>query len=289
MLHLVYPNISHKEQWEEVIFEWRNTESPMNPWALFLWENYTEFLQFIEQNYKWISPDRVPCTLFFLVNENQKILGAIEIRHHINHPELIEVGWHIGYGIRPSERRRWYAKEMLRLSLIEAKKLWILQVLITCSDDNIWSYTTIESNGWIFERFAEKDGIKKRRYWIDLYREEKESLAQLELELLSFGCRHDPERIDTLLADDFFECGKHGDRFWKKEVLDSLPKESDEKQFETHDLTVHMLSESIGQVWYLCTIQNPWAPPTTSFRSSLWRKTEKWWQMFYHQGTFIQE
>jgi hypothetical protein len=99
--------------------------------------------------------------------------------------------------------------------------------------------------------------VKKRRYWIDLYREEKESLTQLELELLSFECRHNTDRIEELLADDFFECGKHGDQFGKREVIDSLPKESDGKKFETHEMTVHMLSESNGQIRYLCTIQNP--------------------------------
>jgi predicted acetyltransferase len=43
--------------------------------------------------------------LFFLV-ENGRILGSVQIRHHINHPNLIETGGHIGYGIRPSERKK---------------------------------------------------------------------------------------------------------------------------------------------------------------------------------------
>jgi len=50
--------------------------------------------------------NRVPGTLLFLINENQRVLGAVEIRHHIHHPDLKEVGGHIGYGIRPSERRK---------------------------------------------------------------------------------------------------------------------------------------------------------------------------------------
>ena len=290
MLQLVSPNISHKEQWEEVMMEWKNTESPMNPWPLFQWQDFTEFLKIIDQNRTWGSPERVPGTLLFLVNENQKILGAIEVRHRINHPDLREVGGHIGYGIRPNERRKWYAKEMLRLALIQARKLWLDIVLITCSDDNIWSYKSIESNGWIFERFAEKDWIKKRRYWIDLYREEKEALAQLELELelLSYEVRHNLVRIDELLTPNFFECGKNGDRFGKREALDSLPKEPEKKKFETQNMTVHILAENIAQVRYISTITNPWESPTISFRTSLWRKSEKWWQMFYHQGTLTQ-
>lgn len=85
----------------------------------------------------------------------------------------------------------------------------------------------------------------------------EESLKNLELELLTYSCRHDQVRVGMLIADDFFECGKHGDRFGKKEVLDSLPNESQEKQFETHDMTIHILTPGIAQVRYICVIQYP--------------------------------
>ena len=85
----------------------------------------------------------------------------------------------------------------------------------------------------------------------------EESLKNLELELLTFECRQNSKRIDELLADDFFECGKYGDRFGKREVLDALPKESDKKKFETQDMTIHVLSENIVQVRYICKIENP--------------------------------
>ncbi len=289
MLRLEFPNISHKQQWEEVMTEWNEKESQKNPWALFRGNTFEEFLELAINDLNDHNIHGVPATLIFLIDDSKRILWATQIRHHIDHPNLMEMWWHIGYGIRPSERRRWYAKEMPRLALIEARKLWLDTVLITCSDDNIGSYKTIEANGWVFERFAEKDWVKKRRYWIDVFRKEKELLISLELELLSFECRHNPERIDALLCDDFFECGKHGDRFWKTECLASLPKESDEKKFEVSEIEVHMLSENLWQARYLCTIENPWQSSTTSFRSSLWRKWESWWQMLYHQGTLIQE
>jgi len=57
---------------------------------------------------------------------------------------------------------------MLRLALLEAKKLGIEKVLLTCSDDNIASAKVIENNGGKFERFTKKDGEKKRRYWITI-------------------------------------------------------------------------------------------------------------------------
>jgi predicted acetyltransferase len=98
--------------------------------------------------------------------DGEKILGWIQIRHHIEHPNLREYGGHIGYGIRPSERRKWYATEMLHLALIEAQKIGLDRVMLGCYDDNIGSIRAIEKNGGIFERYTEHEGKKSRRYWI---------------------------------------------------------------------------------------------------------------------------
>lgn len=66
----------------------------------------------------------VNSTLFFLVDESTRnIIGALHIRHHIDHPKLIETGGHIGYGVRPSARGKGYATHMLMIGLQEAKKL----------------------------------------------------------------------------------------------------------------------------------------------------------------------
>lgn len=107
----------------------------------------------------------------------------------------------------------------------------------------------IEANGGVFERFAEKDGVKKRRYWIDLYQNEKELMKNLELELHTPECRHDRERIDALLADDFFECGKTGTIFGKKECLEWLPLEKD-KKISVRDMAVSILSHDTAKVNY---------------------------------------
>lgn len=56
---------------------------------------------------------------------------------------------------------------MLALGLLEAKKLHLSNLLITCYDDNLASAKVIENNGGVFERFTEKDGKKLRRYWIN--------------------------------------------------------------------------------------------------------------------------
>ena len=113
-------------------------------------------------------PHLVTATLFVGMRESDgRIVGMIDLRHTLN-DFLAEVGGHIGYSVRPDERRKGYAKQMLALVLKEARKRGIDRVLITCDDDNVGSARTIEANGGMFERLAHIDGEVLRRYWIEL-------------------------------------------------------------------------------------------------------------------------
>lgn len=167
MLHLEFPNILHRDSYIKMIQEWKTFEKvPTSPSRLFFWETYEEFLDTIVDDLLHWRHSWICATLFFLV-DSDSILWAIQIRHSIDHPNLRETGGHIGYGLRPSARKKGYASLMLGLWLSHARKLWLEKVLITVDDDNIASWKTIEKNGGIFERFTEKDAKKVRRYWID--------------------------------------------------------------------------------------------------------------------------
>ncbi len=165
-MYLEFPNISHNQSYLDMIREWRAAEVPTSPGRLFVGASFEEFLAIVKKDITENS-DGVNSHLFFLV-EDKRIFWAIQIRHSIDHPRLIEVGGHIGYGIRPSERGKWYATEMLRQWLIEAEKIGLEKVLITCHDDNMASAKVIENNGGVFERLAERDAEQYRRYWITL-------------------------------------------------------------------------------------------------------------------------
>ncbi|MBQ6052889.1 MAG: GNAT family N-acetyltransferase [Clostridia bacterium] len=66
----------------------------------------------------------------------------IQIRHFLN--EYLEnFGGHIGYSVSPSESRKGYASQMLKVSLPECKSLGIDKVLVTCSPENIGGKKTI--------------------------------------------------------------------------------------------------------------------------------------------------
>lgn len=66
----------------------------------------------------------IPAHTFFLVSDDNKILGAINIRHYLNE-YLEKFSGHIGYGVRPSERNKGYAEQMLSMSIPIAKDLGI--------------------------------------------------------------------------------------------------------------------------------------------------------------------
>lgn len=70
---------------------------------------------------------------------------------------------HCGYSVRPFERRKGYAKEMLRLNLQNAKNLGIDKMLVTCDCTNIASERTILDNGGEFERIIDVDDTKMKR------------------------------------------------------------------------------------------------------------------------------
>jgi predicted acetyltransferase len=112
-----------------------------------------------------LPPDRVPATFLVALSGNQ-LVGRLSIRHELN-DFLTNYGGHIGYGIRPSHRRRGYASEILSQALIIARAEGIDRVLLTCDEDNIASATIIERHGGRLEDVrADPHGPPKRRYWI---------------------------------------------------------------------------------------------------------------------------
>ena len=83
---------------------------------------------------------------------------------------LRDFGGHIGYGVRPSERRKGYATLMLRLVLDKARAMGIERVLITCDKDNLASARVIQKNGGVLdsESYSEQAKRVTQRYWIEL-------------------------------------------------------------------------------------------------------------------------
>lgn len=115
-----------------------------------------------------IPEGRVRSTVYLVLNkENDEIVGITDIRYELNE-YLLKYGGHIGYSVRPDQRRKGYAKEMLKMVLGICRDLKMNKVLITCSKDNEGSRRTILSQGGILENEVKDKEIILERYWINL-------------------------------------------------------------------------------------------------------------------------
>ena len=70
--------------------------------------------------------------------------------------------------MRPSERRKGVATQMIGLALQECKKLGIDKVLMVCDRENVGSAKSIMNNGGVLENEVVVDGVVEQRYWITL-------------------------------------------------------------------------------------------------------------------------
>ena len=131
-------------------------------------DDYESWLEKITNARTAADTGWVNCSTYFLF-VGGRLVGTIQIRHTLN-DELMRVGGHIGYGIRPSERRKGYGTKMLALALERCRELGIDRALITCGKGNIGSARTAMKNGGVFESeyTCEKTGDVDKRYWITL-------------------------------------------------------------------------------------------------------------------------
>lgn len=170
-LKLVFPTDEYREEWYSIIREIEDANEKMVPSALKgETDDYNEYLENVKMYSEGINlpNDRVPADIFFLVhNGDNRILGAIDIRYALN-DYLYNYGGNIGYGIRPTERRKGYAAEMLRMSLDICREKGLDKVLITCKKSNIGSSRTIIKNSGILENEVLENGELTQRYWITL-------------------------------------------------------------------------------------------------------------------------
>ena len=135
-------------------------------------ESASEWLAHVR---RYESPDTLPeglviATQYVLVRESDgKLLGMLQLRHYLN-DYLAKYAGHIGYSVRPGERRKGYAKRMLAMALEEARALGLERVMISCTVDNEGSRRTILANGGGFHStiWDEEDQETLERYWIEL-------------------------------------------------------------------------------------------------------------------------
>jgi len=169
---LIDPTVKLKSEFGEMVEEYLAAGDDKQDWrfeqALPDFGKYVQkFLDYAQG--KNLPEGWVPETTLWLVKDRTCILGRTSIRHYLT-PVLEQRGGHIGYYIRPSQRRKGYGTLILALSLEKAKQLAFKKVLVTCNEDNVASIKIIEKNGGILAGKVQIEGLKvpTRQYWIDL-------------------------------------------------------------------------------------------------------------------------
>ena len=170
---LMEPTTEYGEQIRAYRQEFMNSGDSMDgTGGLRNFENPSDWLTFLvkHKDPKTLPEGRVPATqLIFVREEDQKIVGMIDIRHFLSE-YLEKYGGHIGYSVVPGERRKGYATQMLREALPVCKELGISKVLITCIKGNEGSKKTILNNGGVYESavYEPDEKVELERYWITL-------------------------------------------------------------------------------------------------------------------------
>ena len=142
-IKLIKGSYEYKGQIIDMLKEWKkyNDTYDVNRSPEVIFKNdYDDFDYYLDNlEAKEPKDGLVPHSTFFCLDERRNIIvGAVNIRHYLNEHLLLH-GGHIGDGIRPSERRKGYAVQMIGLALEECKKMGIKKVLMVCDKDNIGS------------------------------------------------------------------------------------------------------------------------------------------------------
>ena len=115
-------------------------------------ESYDDWLKAVTDNTntETVNPEWVVTDTFFAFDAEEKLIGIIDFRHELK-GFLVDFG-HCGYSVRPDERCKGYATEMLRLLLEYAKKCGFESLQLSVERKNAPSVRTIVKNGGTYER-----------------------------------------------------------------------------------------------------------------------------------------
>ncbi len=173
-MKLIFPSLANKDKAIDYIKEFYDYGSEINGSGgldRFLKEStYEDWLQKVlsDMDIVNIPASRVPSlTYFYMREEDEKIVGMINIRLALN-DFLRAEGGHIGYSVRPTERRKHYATQMLAAALKVFDVIGIKEVLVSCDKNNPGSARVIKNCGGIlkYESYSKTNNETFQMYTI---------------------------------------------------------------------------------------------------------------------------
>ncbi|MBR6345022.1 MAG: GNAT family N-acetyltransferase [Lachnospiraceae bacterium] len=164
-MRFVFPTIDYKDKAIEYINEFYEYDSEINGSGSldrFLKEStYERWLEKLvyAMDIANMQENKVPDLTYFYVRESDdRIVGMINIRLALN-DFLRKEGGHIGYAVRPTERRKGFGTEMLAEGIKVCERIGIHEVLVSCDKENIASSGVIKNCGGVL-----KDEFYSRTY-----------------------------------------------------------------------------------------------------------------------------
>ena len=130
-------------------------------------DSYDEWLKSVSDNtsQETVNPSWVVTDTYFAFDENDRLVGIIDLRHELK--GFLKDFGNSGYSVRPSERRKGYATEMLRLIIERAAEIGLGKLQLSVERTNEPSVKTILKNGGKYERSFTFEGEDADVYIID--------------------------------------------------------------------------------------------------------------------------
>ena len=130
-------------------------------------DSYDEWLKSVSDNTspETVNPSWVVTDTYFAFDEKNRLVGIIDLRHNLN--DFLKDFGNSGYSVRPSERRKGYATEMLRLIIERAAEIGLGKLQLSVERTNEPSVKTILKNGGKYERSFTFEGEEADVYMIN--------------------------------------------------------------------------------------------------------------------------